>query len=247
MALPAEGRTFLEREFFRQVDQFAHNALTLLKDSNIKNLSPEDRSGWTRFVISLVHRHPDKVHALRQHARASMQATVYESERGRQLLQEHAHLKNAAEFVAGLIGQSADVTMAKLLSTIIDSEKVGNHILQMRWSVLTITNPIHTFLTSDRPVVMTNGINRPDSFIIVPMGPKQTFVAVNTEKMEDYLQSIPVEKFTTSLNDAVSRQACSYVYGADDTQLRFVENRLGKAPPQFIAGKAIMDARNTMI
>jgi hypothetical protein len=33
-----------------------------------------------------------------------------------------------------------------------------------------------------------------------------------------------------TVNDAVASQAHTYVYGKDDTQLRFVVNRFGKAP-----------------
>ncbi|HZV04269.1 MAG TPA: hypothetical protein VE999_04185 [Gemmataceae bacterium] len=40
-----------------------------------------------------------------------MYATIYKSERGQELLQKYAHLENAVELVAGLIGQSADVTL----------------------------------------------------------------------------------------------------------------------------------------
>jgi len=113
----------------------------------------------------------------------------------------------------------------------------------MRWNVLTVTNPIHTFLTSDRPVVMTDGVNRWDSFIIVPIGPTQAFVAVNTIEMERHLQGLSVEKFMILLNDRVSRQACDFVYGDDDKQLRFVDKRLGKGLPQFIASKRLQDSR----
>jgi hypothetical protein len=33
-----------------------------------------------------------------------------------------------------------------------------------------------------------------------------------------------------TVNDAVASHAHTYVYGTDDTQLRFVANRFGKSP-----------------
>jgi hypothetical protein len=43
-------------------------------------------------------------------------------------------------------------------ATIMDSPNVGVHLNQMRWSVRDITGAGLTLMTSDRPVLMTNGL-----------------------------------------------------------------------------------------
>lgn len=42
--------------------------------------------------------------------------------------------------------------------------------------------------------------------------------------------SSAISKLAALLNNAIARQAQRYVYGTDDRQLRFVENRLSRAP-----------------
>ena len=81
-----------------------------------------------------------------------------------------------------------DITSANLLSKIIDSERVGNYINGMRWISCIARGLTHNLLTSDRPVVMSNGINRDDSFIIAPISPCQFFLAVNCDSKENYLK-----------------------------------------------------------
>jgi hypothetical protein len=42
----------------------------------------------------------------------------------------------------------------------------------------------------------------------------------------------------TGADERLALQAMRFVYGTDDRQLRFVENRLGKGTPQFIGDAA---------
>jgi Protein of unknown function (DUF4238) len=107
--------------------------------------------------------------------------------------------------------------------------RLGEHINGMDWRILNLGKPQNAILTSDRPVVMSNGIGNPDSFILVPMTPTHLFVAVNRhrafEKIGELLQSQALPKL---MNNAIVTQAQKFVYGQDDSQLRFVENRLSR-------------------
>jgi hypothetical protein len=124
------------------------------------------------------------------------------------------------------------------LRGIIDSANVGAYLNGMRWSVLTIEDdPIHPFLTSDRPVIMSDGIKYANSFVIVPLSPASLFVAVNTPQHEQHIQSMPLNDLIREVNGTVCKQAQKYVYSTDDRQLRFVQNRLGRGVAQFISSK----------
>ena len=112
---------------------------------------------------------------------------------------------------------------------------VGTFINAMRWHVVTARNAPHSVLTSDRPVYMTNGIDHPKGEIIVPIGPTQMFVAVNTPEMEEVLRTCDPHRLLGLTNDKVVRSARRYVYGTDDRQLRYVENRLGRHAPTSLA------------
>ncbi|MGD1017372.1 MAG: DUF4238 domain-containing protein [Roseiarcus sp.] len=242
-SIAVEGRAYLEEKFFKLVDQEAADALTSIETNTIADLSSNNRSGWARFIISLIHRHPEKIEALRGYALAKALEAAHETEAGRAVREKYKNSEKADETVARLVHQAADINLANSLAAIIDSENVGNHLIQMRWSVLTVTEPTLTFLTSDRPVVMSDGVNKPDSYIIVAIGPSKAFFACNSLEMERYVHRIPWEQIMQFANDIVVRQACNFVYGFDDSQLQFVESRLGKQPAQFIAGKVLLEKR----
>ena len=78
---------------------------------------------------------------------------------------------------------------------------------------------------------MTNGLSGPDAHLALPIGPRILFVAANTEQTEHMIRSWEPRRLMEHVNDRVAAQAVKYVWGIDDSQLRFVEKRLGRMLP----------------
>lgn len=228
--LPPEKQSVLEDDFFRKTDQIAHDALcSMLADpSGTADMSSRYRSGWSRFVLSLVHRSPESLALLREKCRAGLVDRLAEIEPAYDGLRRPSDPPTFAQLKAEMEHDVEHKTWAVLLQDVIDNVTVGKFINAMRWSIVTVSNPEYSFLTSDRPVCMTNGIDHPKGYIILPVGPAQMFVAVNTLEMEQTLRQTDPRKLMRMVNGKVVDQARKYVYGTDDRQLRFVENRLGK-------------------
>ena len=216
---PPEVAEIVERKLLSAADDWAARALRLLCDNNIQALNDDMRSGWARFIISLMRRTPEAVKDLADRLRTSFQEVdrslilpgdPTETERNRAL--------------QSLVEQR----QALLLQELLNSGLVGNRLVTMLWSVVNYDNMEHTLLTSDRPFVMTNGIGHPTSHIAVPISPTQCFVAAATIEEQRRLQAIDTEHFIFQMNDRMARQARKFVYGVDDSQLRFVRNRLGR-------------------
>jgi hypothetical protein len=242
-SIAVEGRAYLEERFFKLVDQQATEALMSIESNEMSELDDDNKSGWARFIISLIHRHPEKIEALRDYALAKAIEAARETEEGRAVLEKYNSSENAEQLTDRLIRQAAEVNMANCLTAIIDSENVGNHLIKMRWSVLTVVDSLRTFLTSDRPVVMSDGVNKPDSYIIMSIGPHKAFFACNTIEMERCVHRLPWGHIMNFTNEVVVRQACNFVFGFDDSQIAFIEDRLAKQPAQFIAGKELLQRR----
>lgn len=100
----------------------------------------------------------------------------------------------------------------------------------MRWSTIEFNDTRHSLLTSDRPIIMTNGLVMQGAHIIIPISPTRIFFAVRQEDEATYraIRAIPPNQMIESVNEKMAGQARKYVYGRDDTQLRFVSKRLGK-------------------
>jgi len=62
--------------------------------------------------------------------------------------------------------------------------------------------------------------------LCVALGPKRLFIATNNFETYQEIVSVGSDKLAKTFNDRVVRQAVQNVYGSNDAQLRFVENRL---------------------
>jgi hypothetical protein len=133
------------------------------------------------------------------------------------------------EYVRQNSPRMADVAIVQHLADIIQSEDVSNRVMSMQWHMGRIAGLHHLLLTSDRPLVMTNGIARPDSHIVMPLSPEHILIMTNTTEEADKIKTLSNKgHLAMLLNDRMARQARKFVYGRDAQQLRFVENRLGE-------------------
>ena len=118
---------------------------------------------------------------------------------------------------------------AILLQKVIDNPDLGNRINNMRWKVLKAQSSKFTLLTSDRPVLITNGLAYEHSQLILPISPFHVFFATNTADMERYIEHVFAKgQMIQQVNERVALQARKYVYGLSDQQFNFVAVRLGK-------------------
>lgn len=56
--------------------------------------------------------------------------------------------------------------------SLVDNPGVGNKINETMWRVVDVPACCHPLLTSDRPVIRTNGLARKGGHIALPIGPR---------------------------------------------------------------------------
>jgi hypothetical protein len=132
------------------------------------------------------------------------------------------------EFRTQYLANPLNTSASNVLPYLLNSQRVILEIGMMRFFTIDIRNAKHTLLTSDRPIIMTNGIEKPDSHIVIPLSPRRLFGAVRSQQMFDAVGAMQPNELVIRVNNKVAEQARKYVYGTDDSQLRFVTNRLGK-------------------
>ena len=226
--LPPSNADFLETDFMQLADNYASRALRILLAMSPWKFTDEERSGWSRFIVSLITRNPESVERhkaagkrLFDEARADIEADYA----ARRLPTDPATYE---EYAAKNSPNPAGRAGAILLQKVIDNPQIGNWINQMRWIVLHDARPKHLLLTSDRPVVMTNGIAQENAQLILPISPHHAFVATNNLKTENYIRDVwHRREAIEQVNDRVTKQSHKFVYGFDDSQLDFVSKRLG--------------------
>jgi Protein of unknown function (DUF4238) len=132
------------------------------------------------------------------------------------------------EFKEAFVKAPPDLDPVLVLPTLMRSKRVFRVIASFKWHTMTMNTPKYPLLTSDRPVIMTNGLVQDNAHFVLPIGPRRLFIATKTmETFQSFLQQKP-DEFARAINDRVCLQARKHVYGSDKSQLRFVSNRLGK-------------------
>jgi len=234
-----EHRNAVEERFMRKTDQLASDALQLLLKGDGRAFTVETKSGWSRFIMSLMQRNPQKVEWARRNLRGLYSQELAKREADYDRLRGPADPPTFAEFKARMDATAIDIASFQLVQTMIDMPNVGQFINGMSWSITTVPQNSPTFLTSDRPVVMSNGLARPEAYIFLPIGPRKLFVAVHQNERHlwnPWLDDLPPPELTFRVNNVVASQAEKYVYGIDDGARHFVAERLGSQPAQFIGG-----------
>ena len=220
----------LEDKFFRDIDTIASNALRFMVNTGGHDMNVHLRNGWSRFLNSLRQRQPEQVARLKKMSLERLEGILerVKVEAGSGEVPALPTEVTFDQFADHMRQSVRDKDWADVLQHVIDSSDVGLFISNMRWSLVNVQNSDRRFLTSDRPVVVTNGVNHPEGYIMLPISPTQLFVALNNIEMENRLRYADLRRLVNQVNDLITRQAQRFVYSIDERQLRFVENRLGR-------------------
>lgn len=218
-----------ENKFLSIADGQAADALRTMLNHN-KIPEPREKAAWTRFIMTLLHRTPEGV--ARNYAKLLQ---FFEGDGAEAIRSQYDKIKGpndpatAEEFIEKNKRRIASRSHMDVMLTLMQSEMVGDRILNMRWHLGRLDNYKHSLLTSDRPIVMTNGIATADTHMIMPLSPRYVLVIAGSDKEAGKIIAMSNRReLVARLNDRMARQARKFVYGADDRQLRFVENRLGE-------------------
>ena len=232
-ALPPRQQTYLEDVFLKLVDQQAADALTWVVQGRLEDMPLDLRRGWVRFLMSLLQRSPGKMIDLARRWEVQLDQpdpdlqaryTVLRGSEDPETFQEYMRL-HPARVARGRINA---------IQRAMDLPGVGGHILNMRWAVLTVNDPKYEFLTSDRPIVMTNGLGRKGGHIGLAVDPYRLFIAANESETIRQIAAMPGRELVKICNERVVQQAERQVYGRTDRALRFVERHLRRVPSSTI-------------
>ena len=222
-----EKKNLIEKEFMAAtVDDPAAQAMTILIARDNSKLTPERRYNWTRFVLSLVVRNPEKLQEISRDAAKGLSKTLSVEPEQYASLRSEGDPPTLSEGVEQYAPAVISNYGKQILPGIITHRNSNNEIAQMRWWTVSITNGFPDLLTGDRPVFMSHGLMDERCVIALPMSPKFVFFATRSQVTFERLMSRGVKAVIKSINESIVCQAESSVYGAHDGHLRFVENRL---------------------
>jgi Protein of unknown function (DUF4238) len=222
--------TYLERQFFKVTDNLAAKALSVIEAGQWGPMDTTTRSGWTRFIMSLLHRNPEQVGKFLQIVSEYVAILKPQYEKLYNDKKDANHPPTFDEFWLHVLPEVIGRSWVNLIQTTIDSKSIGEHFNHLVWRVLDFQSS-YTFLTGDRPIIVTNGMIKIDSHLAIPVGPRKLFIAAHTTGLADALTRDKADNVIAFVNDKIVRQARRFCIGVDDTHLSFFAKRFGEMLP----------------
>nr|WP_314257267.1 DUF4238 domain-containing protein [uncultured Devosia sp.] len=189
--LPDETAQELETGFFGPVDGRAATAHVNMREGRLDGLTDVERVGWSIFMNSMLMRTPQDLAIVRGkwldilfEGNADWEAR-FSSTRTEG---EPFTLKEAAEAIpVDELKRSALRTLVAVMS----GRNIVQTISSMRWEVFPAGNADLSFMTSDAPVIRTNGIGRPEGFSRCRYRPMQFSFLRNVRLRSTALRACP--------------------------------------------------------
>ncbi len=203
----------LELIFFQHVDDQAATALQFLDAG--KSLTENHRVALVRFVISLLHRSPSRLSAIRREIAQSPGAPFQ-------------HLKGAD------LEQSVKSMANRLLEMLVGSAQAATLLAELVPHRIIVPSGTKSFLTSDRPVSVSGQLVSPDAFMALPYGPDRMILFT---KVADIARSFATQTpniLVKGINGAVVEQAEDLVVGSDDHARRMVDRLFLRPQPNTV-------------
>ncbi|UVK51198.1 DUF4238 domain-containing protein [Mesorhizobium sp. AR02] len=224
--LPDEVAHEMEREFLSPIDSKAADALKTMLNGG--EFSVAQRLAWSGFIATLLSRMPSDIRMLRENITELSSTIAPGFENIFQALKPENEARTFEQMTDEFLAKAAPRTI-RHAKNLMSNERLISGLAAMEWSVLTVDRAIHELLTSDRPVIYTNVLGSAESHVIVPIGPRKLFVGVNDRALIEKIKRIGEDKLVSTTNAAVVGAADKFVYGRSDSQIRFVQNRMGEA------------------
>lgn len=230
--LPGRRTDAAEESFFKPADSAAADALSLLEvDGNAASWDTRRRSGWSRFLHSLLLRCPEDLEFFREDWRRRL-LTDPSGEWGRKYLEirTDADPITLLEHMQSLSEPAVNMSAMKALIGMIDNRGVGEKTNRMLWRIIDTANSKFDLMTSDRPLIRTNGILREGGHMALAIGPRRLFIAAKDQAALDAILIVASDDLVRENNRQVVEAAVKYVYATNDDQVRFVKNRMSASP-----------------
>lgn len=216
----------VEKHLLRHIDNLAAGVLRMLITTGLTGLTPENRSDWARFLISLRLRQPGIVQQLRTEASEHLEASLINTPEEYDAVAEIGDPPTLVEWTTKNYPGVIENAGLSFFHKLVDNPEIGLKILRMKWWLWDFTREHNDLLLADHPCVFTAGIDDSDLVIALPIGPRKAFMATSTDRVATIMRRQRPKDLLMRLNESSLGQACVRVYARDASSRRFICNRL---------------------
>jgi hypothetical protein len=219
--VPEHLAEIIEQKFMKKMDDLASEVLRQFIANVQQGWTLAKKEAWSRFIVGLMMRNPENLDRLK----AELQRFANENYAKWREEYESAKKSDAPAFETIDALNSLKITLMSL-EKIINNKSLLDDLSRLEWGMIDVTGTKYRLVTSDRPVVRTNGLNKPDSHLAVPLSPTRLFLATNNQRMTAIFQSMPPRDLVMRMNKRVVRNAIKYVWDTGLVNERLIKGQL---------------------
>jgi hypothetical protein len=218
----------LETDLLQRIDNDAARLLDRFTSGGRLEFDPDEQSAWTLFLLSLMHRSPGRIdHFDKTVAEAFpsfADGVPPEVEAEYAVHRRPGDPNSIGEFFRTASPKDVELGRTILLRQLFTSERLGTALNSMKRGVIRFSDKAkHELLTSDKPLIITNGLERPDVVVLLALSPRHLFVAAHdTKYLEPYGDTANADRVIKFNNVHVCEQAERYVYSTGTAQRSFI-------------------------
>jgi len=222
--LPPELAQFLESKFLARTDELASRVHEKLLTGNAAPWTTETRSAWSRFAINFLIRHPHPFAEIRTVAHDCWLKPDNITQQEYEKIKGPEDPPTFEEWVLEQGNHLADRIRIRLIQGVMYNEPAGTKLNAMLWNVLDLSKSKLRLLTSDWPLYRE--IEGERKLLALPISPTALFTAVTKSDIFEKMRRDKPDDVVQHINAGVVSAARLYVYGSDNSQERFVRNRM---------------------
>lgn len=216
-----------ETGFMSPLDSTAAEALAALEQDDPRmRRDPQMRSAWSRFLMSLMMRMPDHLDTLETGLAEEWARRMPELETAYSKNKGPSDPPTFTDYMEARPPSEMRSWMVAVLPTLVDHDLIGGLLNNMHWFIRRIQGNAE-FLTSDRPIITWYEFAAPDSYIILSIGPKAAFCAVNNLETQCRIETCDPEQWVVGLNKSIAGAAKKFVFAQDDSMRDFIVDHFG--------------------
>ncbi|WP_082928909.1 DUF4238 domain-containing protein [Rhizobium aegyptiacum] len=217
----------VEHMFMALVDDEA----VRVRDGMLASILPKEqqkRFAWARFVLSLVIRNPDELKTFKSDYAKHLLMPDPAFQTRYAAMRQEGDPELFEDWIVKTDPTYAERQAVVTLTRLIENHSVLRLLRTMHWRIIDTSRASRRLMTSDRPVMMTNGMVHYKGHYALPISPTRLFLATTAVQFADEFCALPAGKIVREVNRMVIGQARKFVYALDDTNLADVRRGFSK-------------------
>lgn len=184
------------------------------------NLDSESKRIWTRFIVCLMIRSPAMIQSILRGM--TTPGTKDYIDASKWYSEEFG--ARYEDIPADVMARFAMYTFEKLLHQV----EVFQFIEACKWDLCDLGPSELHFFTSDRPVILTNGLQADNGHLALPLSSKKLLIVYGNEEVRRAIRAMSSLEIRDAVNKEIVQRAVKIAWDNSDQSLPYMRDNFGK-------------------